>query len=122
MPTTTSSTGLGTQTGQNDVVKKPSHYQIAPGIEAMDVISAVLKELKLEGHEAYLMGNFLKYRLRIGDKDAVEQDLAKSNQYRGLLREARKPKIKIPDDFYDALRYQRRDYNGLLGGFGGFGV
>ena len=122
MTNQTHSTGLGQQAGTNDVVKKPSHYQIAPGIEAMDVIAAVLKELKMDGHEAYLMGNFLKYRLRIGDKDAVAQDLAKSNQYRGLLRDERQPKVKIPDDFYDAMRYQRRDYNGLFGGFGGFGV
>lgn len=89
----TSSCG-STESGKEDVVKKPNHYQIAKGIEVMDVIEAVLGHLKLEGHEAYLMGNFLKYRLRMGDKDAVEQELGKSNEYRRRLRESRKPTPK----------------------------
>jgi hypothetical protein len=64
----------------------PKHYQIAEGIEALDVIRGALTPEQFEG---YLLGNFLKYRLRLGDKDAVEQDLAKSNQYRSMLRTAR---------------------------------
>jgi hypothetical protein len=32
----------------------------------------------------YCLGNFLKYRLRIGAKDEVQQDLGKSNKYKEL--------------------------------------
>lgn len=73
----------------NDVVRKPSHYQIADGIEAIDLIELIVNAYDLSPHEGYLLGNFLKYRLRLGDKDSVEQDLAKSNEYRQRLRESR---------------------------------
>lgn len=75
----------------NDVVRKPSHYQIADGIEAIDIIELVVNAYDLSPYEGYLLGNFLKYRLRIGDKDGVEQDLAKSNEYRNRLRASREP-------------------------------
>lgn len=80
----------------NDVVRKPSHYQIAPGIEAIDLIELIVNAYDLDPHEGYLLGNFLKYRLRLGDKDSVEQDLAKSNEYRDRLRNSRPPEVVAP--------------------------
>lgn len=65
--------------GEEDVVNSPSHYQLFPdGTEAIDVIRAALTEEEFIG---YCKGNFLKYRLRAGNKDALEQDIAKSNKY-----------------------------------------
>ena len=70
----------------NDVVSKPRHYQITEDWEALDVIKEALTEEEFRG---YCKGNFLKYRLRLGDKDSVEQDLDKSNKYRNLLNGVR---------------------------------
>lgn len=66
----------------NLAVSKPPHYQIAEDWEALDVIRAALTPEEFRG---YCKGNFLKYRLRLGDKDAIQQDLDKSNSYRNLL-------------------------------------
>lgn len=65
-----------------DPVNHPKHYAIAPGVEAIDIIKASLTPEQFEG---YLLGNFLKYRLRAGDKDDLQQDIAKSNWYRERL-------------------------------------
>lgn len=67
---------------QPDPVNHPKHYAIAPGVEAIDIIKASLTPEQFEG---YLLGNFLKYRLRAGDKDDLQQDIAKSNWYRERL-------------------------------------
>lgn len=61
-----------------DVVKLPSHYQFFPGVEAIEIIAASLSE---EGFHGYCMGNRLKYRLRAGNKDKLEQDISKSDFY-----------------------------------------
>ena len=68
---------------QPDPVNHPKHYAIAPGVEAIDIIKASLTPEQFEG---YLLGNFLKYRLRAGDKDDLQQDIAKSNWYRERLK------------------------------------
>lgn len=69
---------------QPDPVNHPKHYAIAPGVEAIDIIKASLTPEQFEG---YLLGSFLKYRLRAGDKDDLQQDIAKSNWYRNKLNE-----------------------------------
>jgi hypothetical protein len=75
---------------QADDVNQPSHYQIADGIEAIDIIEAVMAHFEfLTPMEAYLLGNFLKYRLRAGDKDDLRKDIKKSNVYRDRLRASR---------------------------------
>lgn len=61
-----------------DVVKSPSHYQFFPGVEAIEIIAASMSE---EGFHGYCMGNRLKYRLRAGNKDKLEQDISKSDFY-----------------------------------------
>lgn len=63
----------------NDLINKPKHYQLIGDLEAIDVIQRVLTPEQFEG---YLIGNFLKYRMRAGKKDDLAQDIAKSEWYR----------------------------------------
>lgn len=63
-------------------VKSPKHYQIFDGIEAIEVIAA---SMTVEQFKGYCLGNFLKYRLRAGNKDALQQDIDKSNEYKSLF-------------------------------------
>ena len=63
---------------QHDEINSPSHYQMAPGIEAIDIIRKVLTPEQFEG---YLLGNMLKYRLRAGSKGPAEKCLAKAQWY-----------------------------------------
>jgi hypothetical protein len=64
---------------QSDLINKPKHYQLIGDLEAIDVIERTLTSEQFKG---YLIGNFLKYRLRAGNKDDALQDLAKSEWYR----------------------------------------
>lgn len=68
---------------QDDPVNNPKHYQFAPGIEAIDVIEAILTTEQFRG---YLIGNALKYRLRAGDKGDTVQDINKSKWYQNRAR------------------------------------
>ena len=63
----------------SDLINKPKHYQLIGDLEAIDVIERVLTPEQFKG---YLIGNFLKYRCRAGQKDDALQDLAKSEWYR----------------------------------------
>ena len=64
----------------NDPVNKPKHYCLFDdGTEAINIIKASLTSEEFKG---YLKGNFLKYRLRAGEKDDLKQDIDKSNWYR----------------------------------------
>lgn len=69
----------------SDPVNHPSHYQLFPGQEAIDVIQAALTPEEFAG---YLKGNALKYRLRAGEKGDTQQDIDKSNWYRRRLLES----------------------------------
>lgn len=66
----------------DDPVNHPKHYKIAPEVEAIDIIRASLTPEQFKG---YLLGNFLKYRLRAGDKGDLNQDIQKSNWYKREL-------------------------------------
>lgn len=57
-------------------------------MQAVDIIQAALTGDEFRG---YLKGCALKYRLRLGDKDAIGQDLAKSNAYRAMLATGIRP-------------------------------
>jgi hypothetical protein len=70
------------QREQHDPVNNPKHYQIGGGVEAIDIIKASLTSEQFKG---YMLGNFLKYRLRAGDKGDLQQDIGKSNWYRERL-------------------------------------
>ena len=62
----------------SDLVKSPKHYQFFPDVEAIEIIAS---SLSVEGFRGYCIGNRLKYRLRAGNKDKLEQDIAKSDFY-----------------------------------------
>lgn len=66
----------------DDPVNHPSHYQLFPGQEAIDIIRAALTDEEFRG---YCKGNALKYRLRAGEKGDTQQDIDKSNWYRNRL-------------------------------------
>lgn len=67
--------GVGEDT---DVVNSPRHYQFFPDLEAISVIAMCMTQEQFYG---YCLGNRLKYRLRAGNKDKLEQDIAKSDKY-----------------------------------------
>ena len=62
----------------SDAVNSPQHYQFFPGLEAIVVIARSMTQEQFYG---YCLGNRLKYRLRAGNKDKLEQDIAKSDKY-----------------------------------------
>lgn len=64
-----------------DVINAPQHYQVFPDKEAIEIIASSMTTEQFYG---YCLGNFLKYRLRIGAKDEVQQELGKSNKYKEL--------------------------------------
>lgn len=64
-----------------NVVHNPQHYQVFPDKEAIEIIASSMTTEQFYG---YCLGNFLKYRLRIGAKDEVQQELGKSNKYKEL--------------------------------------
>lgn len=66
---------------KGDVVHSPKHYQVFPDKEAIEIIASSMTTEQFYG---YCLGNFLKYRLRIGAKDEVQQELGKSNKYKEL--------------------------------------
>lgn len=65
----------------NTHVDKPQHYQVFPDKEAIEIIAS---SMTVEQFYGYCLGNFMKYRLRIGAKDEVQQELGKSNKYKEL--------------------------------------
>lgn len=65
----------------NTAIHSPQHYQVFPDKEAIEIIASSMTTEQFYG---YCLGNFLKYRLRIGAKDEVQQELGKSNKYKEL--------------------------------------
>lgn len=67
-----------------DAVNSPKHYQFFPDLEAIEVIARSMTQEQFYG---YCLGNRLKYRLRAGNKDKLEQDIAKSDKYLELYEQ-----------------------------------
>lgn len=67
-----------------DVVNKPSHYQFFEGVEVIEIIASSMTREQFKG---YCLGNRIKYRLRAGNKDKLEQEIAKSDKYVELYDE-----------------------------------
>lgn len=67
-----------------DAVNSPQHYQLFPDLEAIEVIA---RSMTREQFYGYCLGNRLKYRLRAGNKDKLEQDIAKSDKYLELYEQ-----------------------------------
>lgn len=76
----------GTSNVPNSSVYSPQHYQVFPDKEAIVIIASAMTTEQFYG---YCLGNFLKYRLRIGAKDEVQQELGKSNKYKELYEKHR---------------------------------
>ena len=66
----------------HDAVKNPSHYQVFPGVESIQIIAASMSE---EAFKGFCFGNLLKYRLRAGGKDDIAQEIGKANFYKELF-------------------------------------
>ncbi|OCG76753.1 DUF3310 domain-containing protein [Gilliamella sp. Occ4-3] len=66
----------------NNNVKNPKHYQIISGVESIDIIARCMT---VEQFSGFCLGNILKYRIRAGKKDALEQDIAKANEYENIF-------------------------------------
>lgn len=64
-----------------DQVRKPSHYQILQGVESITIIASAMTTAQWHG---FCLGNIIKYRLRAGNKDKLEQDIAKADFYKEL--------------------------------------
>ena len=63
--------------------KNPEHYQ-KKDFEAIEVIKSVLTEEQFTG---YLIGNSLKYLLRVNDKDTVQMNIGKAEWYASRLEQ-----------------------------------
>ena len=61
-----------------DNVNHPNHYQNIAGVEAIDILDDVVKDLP--GKQAAMLWNTLKYLLRFQKKNGVE-DLKKAQNY-----------------------------------------
>lgn len=71
--------------GQEDSVRKPSHYQVFDGVESIEIIARSMTVSEFRG---FCMGNVLKYRLRAGKKSelaTMEKDLNKAAFYQELF-------------------------------------
>ncbi len=66
---------------ENEAVKNPKHYQIIAGYESIEVIAC---SLTAEQWKGFCLGNILKYRIRAGKKDLLQQDIDKANNYDAL--------------------------------------
>jgi len=71
--------------------RNPAHYQ-KKDFEAIDIIQAVLTPEQFAG---YMIGNQLKYLLRINDKDTPEMNHGKVNWYNSFLEELLKENLEL---------------------------
>ena len=74
---------------EKDAVINPKHYKLVPpgeypeGIQYMDLCVFALSHL--DGVKAHLVGQILKYALRVGKKDDMLQDATKIQWYAEYL-------------------------------------
>uniref|UniRef100_A0AAU8B8R1 Nucleotide kinase n=1 Tax=Escherichia phage Baskent_phicoli_1 TaxID=3145031 RepID=A0AAU8B8R1_9CAUD len=74
-----------TTVGHEDIVRKPSHYQVFDGVESIEIIA---RSMTMSEFRGFCMGNVLKYRLRAGKKSelaTMEKDLNKAAFYQELF-------------------------------------
>ena len=67
-----------------DLVHAPKHYDFFPDVETITMMASLST---IEEFKAYCFLTKFKYRARIGEKDAMEQELGKSNKYLELFLE-----------------------------------
>ena len=75
-------TGEANQTPviEHDAIIRPSHYDMM-GANTIEILAAALTEAEWRG---FCLGNTLKYRIRAGKKDDLQQDIDKANNYEQL--------------------------------------
>ena len=72
---------------ESDDVRAPTHYQVFPGTESIEIIARSMTQAEFRG---FCLGNVLKYRLRAGkksDQASIEKDLSKADFYKELFEE-----------------------------------
>lgn len=74
----------GEEPSEHDAVHSPNHYSVLGGLEAIKIIRNTMTDDQWYG---YCLGNIMKYRLRAGEKDALQQDIDKANKYKELYEE-----------------------------------
>lgn len=79
---TTDTTDTPVETDKSDAIKNPKHYQILDGVESIEIIA---RSMTVEQWHGFCLGNIIKYRLRAGNKDKLEQDIGKTNFYKELF-------------------------------------
>lgn len=66
----------------DEAVYSPKHYAVLDDVEAIQVIA---RSMTIEQFKGYCLGNIIKYRMRLGSKDSVEQDLKKAENYKEIF-------------------------------------
>lgn len=66
----------------DQAVYNPKHYSVLDDIEAIILIA---RSMSTEQFKGYCLGNIIKYRMRLGGKDSVEQDLKKAQNYKDIF-------------------------------------
>ena len=74
-------------TKQAPEMVRPSHYELLPGVNALDVIKVVLNRTCYEPDENFYLGNAIKYILRADEKNGTE-DYKKAITYLTWLVES----------------------------------
>ena len=67
-----------------DMVKQPKHYAFFNEVESIQVIASSMTKEEFRG---FCFGNRLKYRMRAGKKDNIEQELNTSDFYIELFNQ-----------------------------------
>lgn len=83
---------------KNDLIKNPKHYLIFDNVEAIEIIASTLTTSQWKG---FCLGNILKYRIRAGKKDDMQQDIAKSIEYEDIFY--RYIHLNRPDDIKNEI-------------------
>lgn len=64
-------------------VKNPKHYHLIDNVESIDIIA---RSMTTEQFMWFGLSNTLKYRIRAGKEDSLEQDIAKANQFEIIFK------------------------------------
>jgi len=65
----------------SEQVRNPKHYQVLDGVESIEIIAS---SMTVEQFHGFCLGNILKYRIRAGNKDKLQQDIDKADFYKEL--------------------------------------
>ena len=84
-------------TKKADAVINPNHYDMM-GANTIEILASAMTEAEWRG---FCLGNTLKYRIRAGKKDNLQQDIDKANNYERLYEKhkhlCRKDKEKFEE-------------------------